>query len=320
MNLTPTLLNQIRDTLRDCGPFENDRQLRALFVDPRINPWRDRLPTHSASFYDLINDVINLLHTKRSADYNENGLILFLQVIVEQVDKGDACHNQILDLITELSEVALPSLPQPQQLTNLRIQLVTILETRFNESELKKLCLYIDVDIENLGGYSKADKARELILFMERRERLVELLHAGRNLRPDINWPPVEVSVQDPPPKPKPRIVTVMAEIGPLLFTMKGQLDKWQLQATNQGDVLLRKVTMVLRPSPTITVGTNRISLGTVGIGETVSFETPLIIRPNQHITGEAFSLAFDIFYHASEKNERSSGTFHIPVKEGESS
>jgi len=318
MNLTPTLLNQIRETLRDCGSFENDRQLRSLFVDPRISPWRDRLPTHSLNLYDLVNDVISLLHTKHSAAYKENGLILFLEVVAEQIDKDDACHGQILDLIPQLSGVSPPPLPTPLPSANLRVQLATILETRFNESELKKLCLYIDVDFENLSGYGKADKARELVMFMERRERLIDLLAAIRGLRPDINWPLETLS--PPPPEPAPPVVTVVTEIGPLLITMKGQVGKWHLQAKNQGDVLLRKVTVVLRPSPNITTGANRISLGTLEIGETISLETPIIIRPVQQDIGDVFSLPFEIVCRAPERAERYAGTFIIPIEEGESS
>lgn len=46
----------------------------------------------------------------------------------------------------------------------------------FNETELRDLCFDLQVDYESLPGQGKRDKARELVAFMERRERIDEFL------------------------------------------------------------------------------------------------------------------------------------------------
>jgi hypothetical protein len=51
------------------------------------------------------------------------------------------------------------------------------------------------VDYENLPGEGKADKARELIAYLERRHSLWQLVKMGRRLRPDISWS--NASIQD---------------------------------------------------------------------------------------------------------------------------
>ena len=59
-----------------------------------------------------------------------------------------------------------------------RIQLRQTLVDRFDLEELRTLCDDLDVDFESLVGRGKAGKARELVRFMERRERLDELAAA----------------------------------------------------------------------------------------------------------------------------------------------
>jgi len=70
-------------------------------------------------------------------------------------------------------------------------QLLEILDQRFDEGELKTLCFYLDVDYDNLPDKGKANKARELIKYLERRNRIPELVRVGKQLRPDISWPEV---------------------------------------------------------------------------------------------------------------------------------
>ena len=62
------------------------------------------------------------------------------------------------------------------------------LEKHFNEDELRSLCFDLGEDYENLGGEGKAGKARELILRLERLERIAELIDRCRELRPKISW------------------------------------------------------------------------------------------------------------------------------------
>ncbi len=68
------------------------------------------------------------------------------------------------------------------------IELRQILTTRFSDGELRTLCFDLGVDYENLPGQGKADKARELISHLERRQRIAALVATGRGQRPDIAW------------------------------------------------------------------------------------------------------------------------------------
>jgi len=77
--------------------------------------------------------------------------------------------------------------PQRQYL----IRLYQILDTRFSDDELKTLCFHLDgVDYDQLRG----DKARELVSYLERHERIPELVKLGKELRDDIHW-------EDTPPE-----------------------------------------------------------------------------------------------------------------------
>ncbi len=69
-----------------------------------------------------------------------------------------------------------------------RTQLRQILATRFDTTELRTLCFELDVEYSNLPGRSKAEKEQELIVYLERRQRLPDLVKVGQQLRPDIDW------------------------------------------------------------------------------------------------------------------------------------
>jgi tetratricopeptide (TPR) repeat protein len=69
-----------------------------------------------------------------------------------------------------------------------RIRLRQILDRRFDEEELRTLCLDLGIDYDDLPGRGRSDKARELISSLERHGRLSELLVYGKQLRPSISW------------------------------------------------------------------------------------------------------------------------------------
>jgi molecular chaperone DnaK len=58
----------------------------------------------------------------------------------------------------------------------------------FNEEGLRTLCFSIDVDYDSLPGRGKAAKARELVLYLHRTERIGDLLDRCRMLRPKTVW------------------------------------------------------------------------------------------------------------------------------------
>ena len=74
------------------------------------------------------------------------------------------------------------------QCTMNRKKILGLLRTAFNESELHDLCFRLAIDYEELSGQNKRDKARELLIYFERRDRLDELMAAVHKLRPHLDW------------------------------------------------------------------------------------------------------------------------------------
>lgn len=68
------------------------------------------------------------------------------------------------------------------------MKLAKLLETRFDREELRTLCFNLGVDYDDLPGTSRVDKAGELIRHLQRRDRLSELINAGKQLRPHLSW------------------------------------------------------------------------------------------------------------------------------------
>ncbi len=62
-----------------------------------------------------------------------------------------------------------------------------LLITRFDLEELRNLCFDLKVNYSDLGGEGQEAKARELIAFLQRRERLGDLVIYIRQHRDDIN-------------------------------------------------------------------------------------------------------------------------------------
>ena len=71
-----------------------------------------------------------------------------------------------------------------KRLTELR----QILVKRFSEGELRTLCFDLGIDYDDLPGEGKANKARELIAFFERHDRVPELVEIVKQLRPSVSW------------------------------------------------------------------------------------------------------------------------------------
>ncbi len=73
---------------------------------------------------------------------------------------------------------------QSAQLFNQKLHHVLI--DRFNIEELRTLCLYLDIDYENLSGEGKSAMARELITYVERNGKVDLLINEIRNQRGNI--------------------------------------------------------------------------------------------------------------------------------------
>jgi len=73
----------------------------------------------------------------------------------------------------------------PSQLAHLR-QLLT---DHFSEEELRTLCFDLRVNYDALPAMGSAGKARELVAYLERCDRIPDLLEIAQRLRPNVDWP-----------------------------------------------------------------------------------------------------------------------------------
>jgi len=69
-----------------------------------------------------------------------------------------------------------------------RTRLRQLLSTHFDAGELRTLCFDLGVEYDDLPGAGKADKARELVTYLERHSRIYKLWEIGKRLRPDVTW------------------------------------------------------------------------------------------------------------------------------------
>jgi len=68
------------------------------------------------------------------------------------------------------------------------LKLFQILSKHFDKEELRVLCFGLDIDYDSLPGEGIDAKSRELIRYLERRNRLAKLVERGRQMRPDVSW------------------------------------------------------------------------------------------------------------------------------------
>ena len=71
------------------------------------------------------------------------------------------------------------------------MKLRRLIDTHFNDDELRTLCFDLEIDYESLGGEGKRGKIRELLNFMRRYHRVDELIHYLGTERPEVPWPDV---------------------------------------------------------------------------------------------------------------------------------
>ena len=64
------------------------------------------------------------------------------------------------------------------------IALRQLFDQRFSEGKLRTLCFDLAIEYESLPGEGKDDKARELVAYAARHDRVWDLVQTGQRLRP----------------------------------------------------------------------------------------------------------------------------------------
>lgn len=93
---------------------------------------------------------------------------------------------ELLSPNQEVRESAAQSIPPTTPID--RRKLTRVLLEQFNEEELRDLCFELVLDYENLAGSGKSVKVRSLIQYLQRRNRLPELLDLLKKVRPRIDF------------------------------------------------------------------------------------------------------------------------------------
>jgi hypothetical protein len=313
---TSNIHSRVLKTLRNCDLIYNERQLRAIFADPRLQLWQGLLPVGSENLVTLLDETIAML-VKRSNVAGEQAIVLFLQVLQERVDPDDWCHEQIETLIAErqLESTTNDSSSKIEEPIS-PIILLNTLRTRFNKNELRELCLYLEVNYEDLPGESLSRKALELVTYCQRHNRLPELIKIITTLRPDINqlgYEQIRKGAKRLEPGKDERLM-LETQTGPVHIMWQAQSDKWQLQVTNQGETKLESVFLVLRPSTAVTTKPNSLRIGMLPPGQTVAVGQQLVIRPRASTGDAVCRLDFELVYPAAAGQQRESDYLDIPL------
>lgn len=192
--LSRELLADLRETLLSCGPFYSGKALQALFVDARVKPWRNNLPDADSNA-GRVDAVISYLVSRRNRQ-GENALWLLAQVLQDRTDPEDACHHQLDQIAQRLhqelnrpvSEPEVASLAKPVGRPVNLVRLHELLAQHFSLEELGTLCFRLGLDIADLPGEGKNNKARDLVTYMERRIHTAELIAMAKRERPAVDW------------------------------------------------------------------------------------------------------------------------------------
>ena len=100
-SLPPGIIARLHAALLDCGPFSSDYALNAIFIDERINPWRDTLITGVYNKTERVESIISCLLNKYNTRH-ENALVLLLHVLSDRISPEDACHQRLIELADAL--------------------------------------------------------------------------------------------------------------------------------------------------------------------------------------------------------------------------
>jgi len=102
--IPPLLYQRLRSLLLECVPFEESKTLADLFVDSRIAIWRGSLP-QTDTLLDRVEQTVQFLIQQHHEGYNQNGLVLFLQVLRDRIDWSDECYELLTLAADELAEL-----------------------------------------------------------------------------------------------------------------------------------------------------------------------------------------------------------------------
>ena len=170
---------------------ENNQALvRADFVERKVFIWVIGNKSTQRSFLGIVRFHFKNIHNsiaKITIDYSDLLQLEKRSKLKYYYPKADIeiDVSQLLDGIGNLS------LPQSAG-TNKKVRLRELLITYFDDNELKDLFFQLGLDYEDFKGFTRTDKARELIVAAERRGLLDDLIKKSMQMRPRMDWSGIE--------------------------------------------------------------------------------------------------------------------------------
>lgn len=293
--LPPEFLKPLRSLLVQMDQFKDATELPALFAtDARLALWRERLPDLSGvHMAGRVNRLIDyLLPLKNHKD--QSGLVLFLQVLSEELSPQDAHQQQLESLAKKIENwcklatdepITTPSESSSSPSISLQITILQFLLDHFDGEELRELCFNLKVVYDDLRGENRKTKAQELINYLNRRERLPELISEMKKQRPNIRWPgDSEIPITK---QPEPAVAEQIIVFDHFNVILRMQSTTWKLKVQNKGQKKLKRILLSLHPPATLWLNPSRLSIGDLN-ESTASKEFLLSVssRPSNTIDG----------------------------------
>jgi hypothetical protein len=116
--IDPELNRKLMATLRRCDAFASNAELRTVFVDDRLSPWKYNVP-EAGSTYSRVQATIAFLHDKANIQ-GQNALVLLLQVLQDRYDPEDSYLGELGSLIVALggAPISPPTSSPPSSLSS----------------------------------------------------------------------------------------------------------------------------------------------------------------------------------------------------------
>jgi hypothetical protein len=109
-------------------------------------------------------------------------------------------------------------------------RLLHLLDDHFDEEDLRTFCFHLGVDHENLPAIGKANKARELLMHLQRRGRVTDLIRTGKQLRPDVPWKDVPTVPKKASPSSPLEIATLKVRPNEAYLAFQDDLDRLRVE------------------------------------------------------------------------------------------
>jgi len=136
--------------------------------------------------------------------------------------------RELIDQAIQADDVTMARLQEAVQVSRRQrwsvLHLHQVLDERFGREDLRTLCLYLEVDYDDLPGEGQEAKARELIKYLERQRRIHELATTILERRPDISRQEL-LDTQEENSAQEKRLLSTYD--GPSMLEQPGDLRRW---------------------------------------------------------------------------------------------